>query len=309
MSKQVKANTMLILAAMIWGSAFVAQTVGMEYVGPFTLQACRCLLGALVLLPVIALMNRSKGRAAVPASPQYKKDLWIAGVLCGVILFVASSLQQFGLLYTTAGKSGFITALYVVLVPVFSLILGKKAPLTVWIGVTMAAVALYLLCVNERFTIGRGELLTLACALGFSFHILVIGHFSGRVDGVKLSCIQFFVSGLLGLVCMFLFEKPNWTSILKCWLPICYAGILSCGVAYTFQILAQKNTKPTIASLLLSLESVFAVLSGAVLLHERLAFKEYLGCALMFGAIVLAQLPDRKKVSIPEESVQQFQQL
>lgn len=281
---------MLAAAAMIWGSAFVAQSVGMEYVGPFTFQAVRCLLGGLVLLPVIALLGKN-----APEKPPAGtgKGLWTAGLACGGWLFIASSLQQVGLLYTSAGKSGFITALYVVLVPCVSLFLGKRAPLTVWAGALLAVTALYLLCVKDGFSIGKGELLTLGCALCFTGHILTIDHFSGRVDGVKLSCIQFFVCSALAFIVMLFFEKPSLAAILRCWLPIGYAGVLSCGAGYTFQILGQRDTSPTVASLLMSLESVFAVLFGAVLLHERLTGPEYIGCALMFAAIVLAQLPHK----------------
>lgn len=302
MSKQFQANLMLIIAALIWGSAFVAQSVGMDYVGPYTFLAVRSLLGGVVLLPFALLRRRSRS-AKKPAASFHKKDLWVASALCGVILCISTSFQQFGLLDTTAGKSGFITALYVVLVPVVGLLLGKRVSANTWISVAIAAAALYLLCVNERFTIGPGELLTLGCALGFTFHILVIDHFSARVDGVMFASLQFLICGVLSGICMFLFEKPEISSILRCWLPICYAGILSSGVGYTLQIFGQKNTKPAVASLLMSLESVFAVLSGAVLLHERLSIKEYLGCALMFGAIVLAQWrrnPLRKPQRIPE---------
>lgn len=294
MARQTKANLMLIAAAMIWGAAFVAQSVGMEYVEPYTFLGCRSILGFLVLLPVIAWMDRQKSARQEGCAYQ-KRDLLIAGLLCGVIMFVSTAFQQVGLLYTTAGKSGFITALYVVLVPVIGLLMGKKAPVSVWIGVILAAAALYLLCINEGFSIGKGELLTLGCALCFSLHIIVIDHFSARVDGVKLSCLQFLVSGICGLICMAVFETPSLSAILKCWLPIGYAGVLSCGVAYTLQILGQKDTKPAVASILMSLESVFAVVFGALLLRERLAVKEYLGCALMFAAIILAQLPQKEK--------------
>lgn len=280
---------MLVCAAMIWGSAFVAQSVGMEYVGPFTFQAVRCLLGGLALLPVIALLNRR----AEPA-PGTRKDLLIAGLACGVCLFVASSLQQVGLIYTSAGKSGFITALYVALVPCAGLFLGKRQPLTVWAGALLAVIALYLLCVKDGFSIGKGELLTLGCALCFTCHILIIDRFSARVDGVKLSCIQFFVCAALAFIATLLFEKPSVAAILRCWLPIVYAGVLSCGVGYTFQILGQRDAKPAVASLLMSLESVFAVIFGAILLHERLTRPEYIGCVLMFAAIILAQLPQKE---------------
>ena len=301
MSKQFKANCMLVLTAMIWGAAFVAQSVGMDYVGPFTFLMARSFLGGLVLLPVIAWMNRGKPASAKPTGT--RRDYLLAGLLCGTALFAGSAFQQLGLLYTSAGKSGFITALYVVLVPICSLFLGKKVGLNMWISVVIAAVSLYLLCINESFTIGPGELLTLICALCFTGHILIIDHFSGRVDGVKLSCIQFFVCSAWAAVFMFFRETPSMTSILRCWLPIGYAGLLSCGVGYTLQILGQKNTKPTVASLLMSLESVFAVLFGAVLLHERLSAKEYLGCALMFGAVVLAQLPQKHAAASGDNQV------
>ncbi len=293
MSKRLRADLLLVAAAAIWGSAFVAQSAGMGYVGPFTFQATRSFLGGLVLLPVIALRGRRKTAAVPSGSGGRKKDLWTAGLLCGTCLFVAASLQQVGLLYTSAGKSGFITALYVVLVPCAGLLLGRRAPLTVWLGALLAAAALYLLCIDETLTIGLGELLTLGCALCFTGHILAVDHFSERVDGVELSCIQFFVCAVLAAVVMFLFETPLLSDILRAWLPIGYAGMLSCGVAYTFQILGQRDTSPTVASLLMSLESVFAVLSGAVLLGEQLEPQEYLGCGLMFAAIVLAQLPKR----------------
>ncbi len=291
MSRRARANVMLVVTAMIWGSAFVAQSVGMDYVGPFTFQAVRSFLGGLTLLPVIFLMKR---RAAPEPRGGTRRELWLAGGLCGLCLFAASSLQQVGLLYTSAGKSGFITALYVVLVPCVGLLLGKRAPLTVWLAALLAALALYLLCVDGDFTIGRGELLTLACALGFTVHILVIDHFAPRVDGVQMSCIQFFVCAALAAAATALWEEPSPSAILQCWLPICYAGILSAGVGYTFQIVAQRDTSPMVASLLMSLESVFAVLFGALLLRERLSGREYLGCVLMFAAVVLAQLPGRR---------------
>lgn len=295
MSKQFKANCILILTAMIWGAAFVAQSVGMDYVGPFTFLMARSLLGGLVLLPVLAWMNRRK--SAADKAPASRRDYLLAGFLCGTALFAGSAFQQLGLLYTSAGKSGFITALYVVLVPVCSLFLGKRVGLNMWISVVIAAVSLYLLCINESFTIGPGELLTLICALCFTGHIMVIDHFSSRVDGVKLSCIQFFVCATWAAIFMVFRETPSLSAIARCWLPLGYAGILSGGVAYTLQIIGQRNTRPTVASLLMSLESVFAVLFGALLLHERLSPKEYLGCVLMFGAVILAQLPQKQPVA------------
>lgn len=300
MPKSWRANAMLLIAAMIWGAAFVAQSVGMSYVGPFTFQACRCLLGGIVLLPVIALMNRSRIKKTVHKANTRNlwmtslKNLWTSGLLCGLCLFAASSFQQVGLLYTSAGKSGFITALYVVLVPCAGLLLGKHPPLTTWCGTGLATIALWLLCAGEDFSVGKGELLTLACAVCFTIHIMLVDQFSRRVDGVKLSCIQFFVCAFLAGVAALSTETPSIPAILSGWLPISYAGILSCGVAYTFQILGQRDTKPVIASLLMSFESVFAVLFGAVILKERLTAQEYIGCALMFAAVILAQLPQKK---------------
>ncbi len=296
MSKRMKANLMLVSAAAIWGAAFVAQSVGMDYVGPFTFQAVRCLLAGLALLPVAALLGRREKKTV---EPRAVRELWVAGTLCGLCLFAASSFQQVGLLYTTAGKSGFITALYVVLVPCVGLLLGRNAPVNVWIGAGLAVAALYLLCVGESFSIGWGELLTLICALCFTGHIMVIDHFSGQVNGVKMSCIQFFVCAALSAVVMVFQETPSLNAIIHGWLPIAYAGVLSGGVAYTFQILGQRDTKPAVASLLMSLESVFAVLFGAILLKEQLKIQEYIGCVLMFAAIVLAQLPQKKPSDSP----------
>lgn len=290
MAGQWKSSLLLVLTAMIWGAAFVAQSAGMEYVGPFTFQACRCALGVLTLLP-FSLAARRRGIA--PAGS--RRDLWLGGLLCGLCLFAGTMLQQFGLLYTSAGKSGFLTALYVVLVPVCSRFLGRRVRGLVWIAVALAAAALYLLSLDGSMVLGRGELLTILCALAFTGHILVIDHYSQRVDGVTLSLIQFAVCAVLSFLGMAGTESPSWAAIGRCWLPIVYAGVLSSGVGYTLQILAQKRANPTVASLLLSLESVFAVLFGALLLGERLAPREYLGCGLMLAAIVLAQLPQRPR--------------
>ena len=294
MSKRTTGNLMLLLGAMIWGAAFVAQSVGMEYVEPFTFQACRCLLGSLVLLPVIAVLDR-RGNEKKPASPAGRKFLLLSGLGCGVLLFAACSLQQLGLLYTTAGKSGFITSLYIILVPIAGLMFHRKVRPWVWGSVALAVVGLYLLCGSRDFTIGKGELLTLGCAVAFTFHILLIDRVSPQVDGVRLSCIQFFVCGVISLVFMACLEEPHWDAILQCWLPIGYAGILSSGVAYTFQIIGQAHTEPTVASLLMSLESVFAVIFGWLLLHQALSGPELLGCALVFTGVILAQLPGKQQ--------------
>lgn len=288
MAKKYKGNLYLLLTAMIWGSALVAQSVSMDLIGPFTFQCMRSILGALVLLPVIAVFSRREDGAA--SATGGRRDQWVGGLLCGCVFFVAGSLQQIGLCYTSPGKAGFITALYIVLVPIAGIFFGKRAGWNVWTGVLLALVGLYLLCVTESLSIGLGDLLVFFSSIAFAAHILVIDHYSPKVDGVKLSCMQFAVNAVLSGVGMLLFEQPSPGAIAACWLPICYTGILSCGLAYTLQIIGQKYTDPTIASLLLSLESVFSVLFGWLLLREGLSLRELAGCVLMFAAIVLAQI-------------------
>jgi len=296
MSKQIKGTLMLLLAALLWGSTFVAQDVSVDLIGPFTFQGTRQILGCLVLLPVIALRRKANNDPhRAQSSGQYRKTLLLSGLACGVVLFAACNLQQFGLKYTTAGKSGFITALYIVMVPIAGMLFRKKTGAWIWGAVALAVAGLYLLCVEKgSFTIGRGELLTLACSLCFTVHILVIDRVSPKVDGVELSALQFLVSGIISLICMLLTEKFVLADVLRCWLPICYAGVLSCGVAYTLQIVAQKDTNPTVASIAMSMESVFAVLSGWIVLGDRLSLREVFGCLLMFGGIILAQMPEKK---------------
>lgn len=294
---------MLLLTALIWGSSFVAQRAGMEYIGPFTFNGIRSLIGGLVLIPVIFLFSKEKNAELTEAEKKAgKKTLLLGGILCGIVLFAASSLQQIGMVYTTAGKAGFITALYIVLVPILGVFIRKKVKPIVWLCVILAVAGLYLLCMTDGLSLGRGDLLVLLCAFAFSIHILVIDYFAPRTDGVALSCIQFFVCGILSLFPMFLAETPVWFAILDCWIPILYAGVLSCGVAYTLQILAQKHTDPTVASLLLSLESVFAAIAGAIILHEQLAPRELAGCVLMFAAIIIAQLPSKTAREAAEDS-------
>lgn len=287
-------SILLFLGSMIWGASFVAQAVGMEYVEPFTFQAIRCLMGSAVLVPVILFRDKKMPDKNRPVTAADKKTLWQAGLSCGLVLFVAVTLQQLGLLYTTAGKSGFVTALYIILVPILGLFLRKKVKPWVWGSVVLAIVGLYLLCVSETMSIGTGEWLTLCCSLFFSIQILLIDHFSPRVDGVRLSCLQFLISGLISIVPMVLWETPNWDAIVRCWLPLCYSGILSSGVAYTFQIVGQAHTEPTVASLLMSLESVFSVLFGWILLGQALRPKELFGCVLVFSGVILAQLPEKR---------------
>ena len=297
---KVKSPLLLFLAAVIWGVAFVAQSVGMEYVGPFTFNAVRSIIGGMVLIPCIFLRDRLKKEDDKrECSPEEKKKsrrtLLIGGICCGLCLCVASNLQQIGIGYTTVGKAGFITAMYIIIVPVLGIFMKKKIGIQIWISVVMGVIGLYLLCMTESFSLSKGDAYVLLCALVFSFHILTIDHFSPLVDGVKMSCIQFLVSGVLSGIMMFLFEKPQIGGILAAWLPILYAGVMSCGVAYTLQIVGQRDMNPTVASLILSLESVVSVLAGWVILGQKLSVKELLGCVIMFGAIILAQLPERKR--------------
>lgn len=288
MKQQYKGNLLLLLTAVIWGSALVAQSVSMDLVGPFTFQCMRSILGTLALLPVAAVFrDRSNPRLGTPAG---RRDQWVSGLICGISFFVAGSFQQIGLCYTSPGKAGFITALYIVLVPIAGVFFGKRAGWNIWTGVLLALAGLYLLCVTEGFSVELGDLLVFFCSFAFAVQILAIDHYSGRVDGIKLSCTQFAVNAALSGVGMLLFEQPSLEAILACWLPICYTGILSGGLAYTLQIIGQRYTDPTVASLLLSLESVFGVIFGWLLLGQSLSLRELMGCALMFAAIVLAQI-------------------
>ncbi len=294
----IRQSLLLLLTATIWGVAFVSQSVGMDYVGPFTFNAARSLIGAAVLVPCIALLKKIQKKEEGPEEVHKKEDkrtLLRGGICCGVILAVASSFQQFGLLYTTVGKAGFITAMYIILVPLLGIFAGKKVGLRIGVSVVIAVAGLYLLCMTESLRLEAGDILVLLCAVVFSFHIMVIDHFSPLVDGVKMSCIQFLTCGILCGICMFLFEAPKLSMILAAWKPVLYAGVMSCGVAYTLQIVGQKGMNPTVASLIMSLESVISVLAGFVLLHEVLSRRELFGCVLMFAAILLAQLPERKR--------------
>lgn len=290
----MKNNILLVLTALIWGCAFVAQSVGMDYVGPFTFNMARFLIGAIVLLPVIWFMDRQRKTGAEKGAGQ--KTLIIGGICCGIALAVASTLQQWGILFTTVGKAGFITAMYIVIVPLLGIFIGKKVRPLIIGCVAIAVVGFYFLCMTESLRLGLGDFLVLLCAIAFSIHILVIDHFSPKVDGVKMSAIQFLTAAIISAVPTLLWEQPVLTEILQAWQPMLYAGVMSCGVAYTLQIIAQKNADPTVASLLLSLESVFSVLAGWVLLGQELSLKELFGCVLIFCAIILAQLPEKKKM-------------
>lgn len=286
--KSWKSPLLLLLTATIWGVAFVAQSVGMSYVEPFTFNGVRCLLGAIVLLPVISFFS---GKKEISSDKKDKQTLWLGGTLCGICLCVAASLQQIGIQYTTAGKAGFLTAMYIVIVPVIGLFFKKKCSPFVGVSIVLAMLGLYLLSVKEGFYIGKGDMYVILCAVVFSVHILVIDYFAPKCDGIKMSCIQFLVCGVLCSVIALLTEEPSFRGILAAWVPIAYAGVMSCGVGYTLQIIGQKGMSPTVASLILSLESVVSVLAGWVILQQAMSTRELIGCVIMFVAIFLAQMP------------------
>lgn len=298
MSKRMISNLLLLLTALIWGSSFVAQKAGAT-LEPFTYNGIRTLIGGISLIPVILVLSKTGKSESKQAKLQEKKTLIVGGIVCGIFLAIASSLQQFGIFFDTdAGKAGFITALYIMIVPLLGLFLGKRVRPLVCFCVILGAVGFYLLTLAGKgvgFSIEKGDLFILLCAFVFSCHILAIDHFSPKCDGVKLSCIQFLVAGSIGFILMLIFESPQLSQILDCWFPIVYAGVFSCGIAYTLQVVAQKNAEPTSASLILSLESVFAVLSGVILIGERMTFFEILGCIVIFIAVILAQLPEKRK--------------
>ena len=290
-----------LTTAMIWGGSFVLQANSTQHVGAFTFNASRCWAAFLALLLLVPLFSRlGKGQKPVQTTEERKRSLrsllW-GGFCCGTALALACNLQQLGMVAgASAGKTSFITALYVVLVPICGLFLKKKVPLTVWIGVMIAVAGLYCLCIKEDFSIVFSDFLVLLCAFAYTLQILVIDHFAPHHDGVQLSCVQFFFTAAWSTVAMFLFEDPQWSGIVACMGEILYVGILSGGLAYTLQILAQKESQnPTMVSLLLSMESVFGVIAGAIFLQERMSGKEYLGCVLMLVAVVLAQLPAPKR--------------
>ena len=306
----------LFLTAMIWGAAFVAQSVSMDYIGPFTFICLRSVIGGLFLIPVIIVLDgirkKSQNESADVVNSENilhieteekqrlswkNKQLIEGGIVCGVFLFFANCFQQTGIQYTTVGKAGFITTFYIIIVPLIGLFFKKYCGILTWIGVVIALAGLYFLCITQKLTIQRGDALILCCSVLYAGQILAIDHYNPFVDGVKMSCIQFLTGGILGAVFMLLFENPSIAMILSATGPILYTGIMSTGVGYTLQIVGQKGLNPTVAALILSLESVFSALSGYLFLHQVLTTRELIGCALMFIAIVLAQLPDiRRKV-------------
>lgn len=290
-SNFIRQNVFPVLAALIWGMAFVAQSVGADRVGPFTFNAARAFIGFAFLF-FVCLGIRLKTRPRYDR--RYYIDLLIGGLCCGIFLTLAVNLQQKGLETTTSGKAGFITALYIVLVPIMGLLFKKRAPRMIWLSVCIAVAGLYFLSINESMSITVGDFYMLLCALCFAGHILVIDHFTEKVNGIELSCMQFLVCAILSSVGMLATETPVWADIAACAIPLLYVGVLSSGVAYTLQILAQKGSNPTVVSLLMSLESVFATVFGALILHELMSGREIFGCVLMLIAVVLAQLPASK---------------
>ena len=301
-NRQIRNSLLLVLTALIWGSAFVAQRKGGDVVGPFTFNGIRSFIGSAVLVPVILVLNRVKPSEKIPKTRAEKTVLWVGGACCGTILFLASSAQQLGMyMGTSAGKAGFLTACYILLVPILSLFLKKKCGWNIWVGMGITVIGLYLLCMTDSLRFQASDLMVLLCALLFAVHILVIDYFSPLVDGVRLSCIQFLVCGILSMIPMFFVEMQHslsgivvWTQNLQsldAWIPILYAGILSCGVGYTLQIIGQNGLNPTLASMLMSLESVFSVLAGWLILQEKMELRQLGGCALIFAAILLAQMP------------------
>lgn len=295
-TKQLRGGAMLMLTALIWGTAFVAQSVGMDYLGPCAFTATRNFIGCVALLPVIALASRLRSGAqpeeAAPAPG--KKALFGWGAACGLLLGGATLLQQAGMQTASAGKAGFLTALYIVIVPVLGIFLGRRPGLKVWMGVVLALVGAYLLSVKGGAGIASGDLLVIASAVVFSLHILVIDSVPAGVDGVRLSCVQFLVAGAFALVLALFLESFTWRDILSAWVPLLYTGVVSSGVGYTLQILGQRTVNPTVACLILSLESVFAALAGWAILGQALSLRELFGCALVFVAVILAQLPRKK---------------
>jgi len=301
MSKKMRANLMLLVTAIIWGSAFVAQDVAADVIEPLTFNAIRMAFAAIAMLPSVWLMDRGAARAGTGMDWRHmntegRKNLLIGGAACGTMLALGSACQQLGMtMGTGAGKAGFITALYIVLVPLLGLFRHKKVGRMVWLAVALSVAGLYFLCVQGSFTITAADGVLMLCALCYAGHILVVDHYSRRTECVKLSCLQFAVTSLLCALGALLTEHPTWEAVNACIFPLLYAGVLSGALGYTLQTLAQRDAEPTVASLLMSLESVFAVLTGWIILGDALSLRELLGCVLMMGGIVLAQLPQKEQ--------------
>lgn len=293
---KIKSSLILFVTAVIWGVAFVAQDVGMEYVRPFTFNGIRSVMGALVLLPFIFARDKIRGEKAFKWN---NKTLITGGVLCGIALCTATNFQQFGIMLSdeSAGKAGFITAFYIVLVPIYGIFLKKKSSPLVWLAALVAVGGLYLLCIPEGvgFVIELADVLVFICAAVFAVQILLVDYFAPMVDGVKLACIQFATSGVISLSLSLMTEKIDFNAIGNAWLPIVYAGVFSSGVAYTLQIIGQKNANPTVASIIMSLEACVSVVAAWIILGDAMSTRQIVGCAVMFAAIILAQIPIKEK--------------
>ncbi len=289
--RQTRGTLTLVLAALIWGTAFVAQSVGMDYIGPFTFNGVRNLVACVALSPVIFFFDNKRKRSGV-IKPEFQNRIYVkGGIICGIFLFAASSLQQIGIQYTTTGKAGFLTALYIVFVPVLGIFMKRKPGIMVWICVLIALVGAYLLSVKEGFSIAPADSYLLICSVLFSLQIMCVDKYAPLTDSVKLSFMQFLTTGVISCVIAFITETVTLEGILACAGPILYTAVMSSGVAYTLQIIGQRDTPPAIASLAMSLESVFSALAGWVILHEVLSSRELWGCALVFAAVILSQLP------------------
>lgn len=293
MNKQLRGSLSLLAATIIWGFAFIAQSVGMDLIGPFTFQMVRCLLAVVFLIPCSFLLDIGKCSAGQSFQKWKDPDLWKTGCICGCSLFVAASLQQIGLLYTDAGKAGFLTAMYIVLTPVVGLFRKRKPPKSTLFSVILAVIGLYLLSCMGVSSINKGDLLLMGCALAFAVQINCIDHFAQKLDGFRLNCVQALTVAVLSAPFVILTETVDPGNLLACWGPLCFAGMLSMGLAYSLQIIGQKHLEATTASLIMSLESVFAALGGWWLLQEQMRGSELLGCILVFGAVVISQLPEK----------------
>ena len=296
MNKQIKGSLAIIAATVIWGTAFVAQSIGMDHIGPFTFQGVRCFLAVLILIPIIAISDKISGKSFWRG--WCDPTLWKAGLLCGTPLFIAANLQQLGIVDTDAGKSAFLTAMYIVFVPILGIFRGQKPTKWIPISVVLGVAGLYCLSCVGVTTIATGDLLLLGCALAFAVQILFVDIFANQVDCVRLNCISSLLCAVLSCIVMFFTETPTWEGIRNCTGPLAYTGFLSMGIAYSLQMIGQKDLRPATASLLMSMESVFAVLAGWLILHEQLTLWEGLGCVLVLIAVILSQIPDRKKTSV-----------
>lgn len=295
MKKQFQSSLLLLAATVIWGAAFVAQSIGMDHIGPFTFQAVRCLVAVIGLIPVIAIFDIFKKDGKNFFSRWADKKLWKVGILCGIPLFLACNLQQLGLVDVDAGKSGFLTAMYIVFVPIIGIFLKKKPSILMPISVVLAVIGLYFLSCMGVTKIQPGDLLLLGCAVMFAVQITFVDLFAGSLDSLRLNTIQALVCAVLSAVAMSFTETPTWNGIWDCAVPICYTGLLSMGMGYALQIIGQKHMESTVASLIMSLESVFAVIFGVLILHESMTVWEILGCVLVFIAVILSQLPDPRR--------------